>query len=147
YVTFPAPGLAKILASVRCPFIAYGFGREGRDGNVLYKKPSLDEFLKDLISAKAVVANSGFSLVTEALHLGKPYLAVPVSHQFEQIFNAYWLDKSNYGAYWEELNKERVEAFLYNLPHYREGLAQYPRQGNGALLAKLDALVANYTGG
>jgi uncharacterized protein (TIGR00661 family) len=35
----------------------------------------------------------GFSLVTEALHLGKPYLAVPVQHQFEQIFNAYWLDK------------------------------------------------------
>jgi len=59
-------------------------------------------------------------LVTEALHLGKPYLAVPVSHQFEQIFNAYWLDKSNYGAYWEELNKERVDSFLYNLPHYRE---------------------------
>jgi len=79
--------------------------------------------------------------------LGKPYLAVPVSHQFEQIFNAYWLDKSNYGAYWEELNKERVDSFLYNLPHYREALAQYPRQGNGALLAKLDTLIASYTGG
>jgi hypothetical protein len=44
------------------------------------------------------------------------------------------------------LSKERVEAFLYNLPHYREALAQYPRQGNGALLAKLDELIASYTG-
>ena len=142
YVTSPAPALAKLLSSVRCRFVAYGFGREGQDGNILYKKPSVDGFFADLTSARAIVANSGFSLVTEALHLGKPYLAVPVSHQFEQIFNAYWLEKSGYGAYWEELNKERVEAFLYNLPHYREALTQYPRQGNGALLAKLDALIA-----
>jgi uncharacterized protein (TIGR00661 family) len=144
YVTSPAPALAKLLSSVRCRFIAYGFGREGQEGNIAYKKPSVDGFFADLTSARAIVANSGFSLVTEALHLAKPYLAVPVSHQFEQIFNAYWLDKSGFGAYWEDLNKERVEAFLYNLPHYREALAQYPRQGNGALLDKLDGLIAGY---
>jgi uncharacterized protein (TIGR00661 family) len=145
YVTSPAPALAKLLGTVRCSFVAYGFGREGQDGNVMFKKPSLDGFFADLVSARAIVANSGFSLVTEALHLGKPYLAVPVSHQFEQIFNAYWLEKSGYGAYWEDLTKERVESFLYNLPHYREALAQYPRQGNGALLDKLDTLIAGYT--
>jgi uncharacterized protein (TIGR00661 family) len=144
YVTSPAPVLARLLNSVRCQFIAYGFGREGQDGNILYKKPSLDGFLADLVSARAIVANSGFSLVTEALHLGKPYLAVPVSHQFEQIFNAYWLQKSGYGAYWENLNKERVESFLYNLPEYAEALAKYPRQGNGALFEKLDALIASH---
>jgi uncharacterized protein (TIGR00661 family) len=144
YVTSPAPALAKVLSAVRGRFIAYGFGRDGEDANVLYKKPSLEGFMRDLSSAKAIVANSGFSLVTEALHLGKPYLAVPVKHQFEQIFNAYWLQKMGYGAYWEELNIERVESFLHNLPLYREELAGYPRQGNGALLAKLDALVAQY---
>jgi uncharacterized protein (TIGR00661 family) len=142
YVTSPVPALASLLGSVRCRFVAYGFGREGTEGNIVYKKPSLDGFFSDLVSSRAIIANSGFSLVTEALHLGKPYLAVPVSHQFEQIFNAYWLEKSGYGAYWEELNKERVESFLYNLPHYREGLAQYPRQGNGQLFAKLDAMIA-----
>jgi len=142
YVTSPAPDLARILASVRCPFVAYGFGREGREGNVTYKKPSQDGFLADLVSAKAIIANAGFSLVTEALHLAKPYLAVPVEHQFEQIFNAYWLDKAGYGAYWDELQKECVESFLYNLPSFRERLASYPRQGNDALLSKLDALIA-----
>jgi uncharacterized protein (TIGR00661 family) len=145
YVTSPAPALAKLLGSVRCRFVAYGFGREGSDGNIIFKKPSLDGFFSDLVSARAVIANSGFSLVTEALHLGKPYLAVPVSHQFEQIFNAYWLEKSGYGAYWEELNKERVESFLFNLPHYRESLAGYPRQGNHALLRKLDRLIRDFT--
>ncbi len=146
YVTSPAPRLAQILASVRGSFVAYGFGREGQQGNVLYKKPSLDGFLADLVSTKAVIANAGFSLVTEALHLGKPYLAVPVEHQFEQIFNAYWVDKSGYGAYWEDLNKERMESFLYNLPQFRQRLARYPRQGNEALFSKLDSLIDGLTG-
>jgi uncharacterized protein (TIGR00661 family) len=144
YVTSPAPSLTKLLASVRCLFVAYGFDREGTDGNITYKRPSLDGFFSDLVSARAVIANSGFSLVTEALHLAKPYLAVPVSHQFEQIFNAYWLHKSGYGAYWDELNKERVESFLYNLPQYRESLAGYPRQGNQALFRKLDRLIHDF---
>ena len=145
YVTSPAPALSNMLSAVRARFIAYGFGRESEEGNILYKKPSLDGFFRDLTCAKAIVANSGFSLVTEALHLGKPYLAMPVEHQFEQIFNAYWLQKTGYGAYWEELNKERIESFLYNLPLYREKLEDYPRQGNGALFAKLDSLVAQLT--
>jgi uncharacterized protein (TIGR00661 family) len=146
YVTSPAPALAKLLASVRGRFIAYGFGREGTEANIVFKKPSLDGFFHDLTSARAIIANSGFSLVTEALHLRKPYLAVPVSHQFEQIFNAYWLQKSGYGTYWEQLNKERIDSFLYNLPHYREFLADYPRHGNQALFEKLDSLIATYAG-
>ncbi len=146
YVTSPAPALAKILSSVRGAFIAYGFGREGREGNILFKKPSMDGFLADLVTAKAILANAGFSLVTEALHLAKPYLAVPVAHQFEQTFNAYWLARMGYGAWWEELNKERVEAFLYNLPVYREKLRGYPRTGNAALFAKLDELIGQFTG-
>jgi Glycosyl transferase family 1 len=67
-----------------------------------------------------------------------------VKHQFEQIFNAYWLERMGYGAYWEELNKERLESFLYNLPQFREKLIDYPRQGNAALLQKVDELVAQY---
>jgi len=145
YMTSPAPALEKLLASVRCSFVAYGFGREGREGNIVYKKASLDGFLADLVAAQAIIANAGFSLVTEALHLGKPYLAIPVEHQFEQVFNAYWLEKAGYGAYWDELNKERVESFLFNLPHFREKLASYPRKGNDALFAKLDALIAELT--
>ena len=145
YVTSPAPELARLLSAVRCRFVAYGFAREGQEGNILFKKPSLDGFLKDLIAARAVVANAGFSLVTEALHLGKPYLAVPVEHQFEQVFNAYWLEKAGYGAYWDELNKERVESFLLNVPVYKENLVQYARHGNGKLLAKLDELIARAT--
>jgi uncharacterized protein (TIGR00661 family) len=143
YVTSPAPELAAMLKQVRCPFIGYGFDSEGQEGNVLFKKPSMETFLLDLATCKAIVANAGFSLVSEALHLGKPYLAVPVRHQFEQIFNAYYLDKNGYGAFWDELSKEKIESFLFNLPKFSGQLAQYPRQDNSLLLGKLDELVVS----
>jgi uncharacterized protein (TIGR00661 family) len=141
YVTTPAPQLIRLLSSVREEFIAYGFQREGSEGNILFKLPSFETFFDDLIRCRAIIANAGFSLVTEALHLGKPYLAMPVKKQFEQIFNAYWLERTGYGAFWEELNKERVESFLFNLPQFREKLGKYPRQTNQRLFARLDELI------
>jgi len=145
YVTSPSRDLARMLKQVRCRFVAYGFDRDGQEGNVLFKKPSMDGFLNDLAGCKAIIANAGFSLVSEALHLGKPYLAVPVEKQFEQIFNAYYLEKTGYGAWWEELNRERIESFLFNLGHFSESLRSYPRQGNSALLNRLDELIAGYS--
>ncbi len=145
YVTSPAKELAALLKQVRYKFVAYGFGAEGQDGNILFKKPSMAGFLQDLSGSSAVIGNAGFSLVSEALHLGKPYLAVPVEHQFEQTFNAYYLDKMGYGEFWEELSKEKVESFLFNLPLYVENLKSYPRAGNQALLGKLDELVRAFT--
>jgi uncharacterized protein (TIGR00661 family) len=142
YVTSPAKDLAALLKQVRYKFIAYGFGLEGQDGNILYKKPGMQSFLQDLAGCSSVIANAGFSLVSEALHLGKPYLAVPVQNQFEQTFNAYYVGKMGYGAFWEELTKEKVESFLFNLPAFAEKLQDYPRAGNQALLTKLDELIA-----
>lgn len=145
YVTSPSRDLVALLKQVRSKFIAYGFGSEGQDGNILFKKPSMKGFLDDLAGAGAVIANAGFSLVSEALYLGKPYLAVPVQNQFEQTFNAYYVDKLGYGAWWEELAREKVESFFFNLPHYADNLRAYPHAGNGALLAKLDELITNLT--
>ena len=51
-----------------------------------------------------------------------------MKRQFEQIFNAYYIGKMGYGAYWDDLNKERVESFLFNLESYRANLAGYRRQ-------------------
>ena len=70
---------------------------------------------------------------------------MPVKNQFEQTFNAYYVDKLGYGAWWRELGKEQIESFLFNLPVYAENLQSYPRAGNGALLSKLDELVRNFT--
>lgn len=147
YVTSPAVEVLDVLRKVRQNFICYGFGREGREGNLWLKKPSQAQFLKDLIEAKAVVANSGFSLISEALHLGKPYLAWPVEKQFEQVFNAYYIGQTGYGAYWDDLTKEKVESFLFNLEAYRKNLKRYPRQDNSALFQKLDEFIDRYAPG
>jgi uncharacterized protein (TIGR00661 family) len=146
YVTSPSPDLADLMRQVRCNFVAYGFNRDGQDGNILFKKPSMEDFLRDLAGCKAIIANAGFSLVSEALYLGKPYLAVPVAHQFEQIFNAYFLDKEGYGAFWEELTKEKVDSFLFNLPAFQEKLAAYERHDNSVLMTKLDQLIGELAG-
>ena len=141
YVTTQSKDLLEILQRVRAKFICYGFGREGVESNLDFRKPSLDGFMRDLVSCNAIVANAGFSLISEALYLGKPYLAVPAKSQFEQIFNAYYIEKMGYGAYWEKLDKEKVDSFLFNLDLYREQLGSYPRRDNSALLAKLDELI------
>ena len=143
YVTSAATELTDVLKSVRQRFLCYGFNREGKDGNVEFRKPGLDTFLGDLSTCRAVIANAGFSLISEALYLAKPYLAWPVKRQFEQIFNAYYIGKTGYGAYWDDLKKERVESFLYNLDVYRTNLATYQRQDNSALFAKLKTLIAS----
>ena len=145
YVTSPTRELATLLKQVRCRFVAYGFGIESQEGNVQFKKPSLDGFLRDLSGAKAVIANAGFSLISEALYLDKPYLAIPVKNQFEQTFNAYYVHKLGYGAWWEDVGKEQIESFLFNLPFYSDNLHSYPRANNGAILAKVDELIATLT--
>jgi uncharacterized protein (TIGR00661 family) len=146
YVTSPAVELIDILKGIRQIFFCYGFNREGRVGNLWFRKPSQSGFLKDLTEARAVVANSGFSLISEALHLGKPYLAWPVEHQFEQVFNAFYIGKMGYGAYWDNLTKEKVESFLFNMDAYRENLSQYPRSDNSALFEKMDEFISMHGG-
>jgi len=145
YVTSNAGDLLPVLRSVRQKFICYGFERDGKEGNLDFRKPSLDRFLRDLAGCRAIVANAGFSLISEALYLGKPYLAWPVKRQFEQVFNAYYIGQKGYGAYWDDLNRERVESFLFNLESYREKLAGYERADNSALFTKLDELIAGFT--
>ena len=54
----------------------------------------------------------------------------------------YRIAKTGCGAYWEDLNNERIESFLFNGESYREKLAEYPRADNSALFAKLDELIA-----
>jgi len=144
YLTSAAAELTDVLKRVNQRFVCYGFNREGKDRNVEFRRPGLDTFLRDLSQCRAVIANAGFSLISEALYLGKPYLAWPVKRQFEQVFNAYYIDKMGYGAYWEDLTKERVESFLFNLDAYRKNLAGYPRLDNSALLAKIDALIDQF---
>jgi uncharacterized protein (TIGR00661 family) len=145
YLTSQFKGLVDILSHIRKRFVVYGFQKDSQEGNLTFRKASQDGFLRDLADCQGVVANAGFSLISEALYLGKPYLAVPVAGQFEQVLNAYYLEKLGYGKYWDELNQERVEAFLFNLDHYKEQVGQYDRQDNTKIFTKIDELIKTYS--
>ena len=124
-------------------FLVYGAGRDGEEGNMTFRPFSLDGFLADLASSKAVISTAGFTLMTEALHMRKPMLALPMGGQFEQELNAHLLDDLNYGKNGRTADSESIGDFLYRLPEYRSALEEYPAQDNSVILAKLDELLAN----
>ena len=86
------PMLNALRAHPDTPFRCYGFEREGQEGHLSFRPFSLDGFLADLASSRAVIGTAGFTLITESLHLGKPYLANPMAGQFEQQLNALLLE-------------------------------------------------------
>ncbi len=124
----------------------YGLRRDlaadERDGNLLWRPFSEPSFIEDLRTARAVVSGGSFTLMSEAVYLGKPMLAVPVKRQFEQILNARYLERLGYGVAAEAIDDAVLAGFLARLPDLERGLAGYRQDGNRELLAKLDETIA-----
>lgn len=123
------------------PFRVYGYDRDEEQGNLCFRPFSGEGFLRDLAGCKAVIATAGFTLMTESLHLGKPYLALPMAGQFEQELNAAMLEELSYGMNGRAAQRSTVESFLERLPEFEERLAGYESTDNRAILAKLDELL------
>lgn len=134
--------LIPTLQKLDAPFIVYGLKRDEQLGNVTLKGFSEDGFVRDLASARAVLAGGGFSLMGEAVYLHKPMLSVPLVGQFEQALNALYLQKLGYGEYHKALDIARIGAFLERVPEYTHQLQAHRQERNHALLAKLDELIA-----
>ncbi|MCC2547944.1 UDP-glucuronosyltransferase [Hymenobacter sp. BT175] len=122
-------------------FRVYGFNKEETHGNVQLRAFSEQGFIDDLASARAVVTNGGFSLISEAVYLGKPVCSVPIPAQFEQYLNAAQVERLGYGRHFEALTADSVKAFLYDLQGYEEALSHYEQDGNQSLFARLDEVL------
>jgi len=133
----------KLKTFSRERFIVYGENRVAVEGNLEYKPFSKTGFLEDLAACKAVMATAGFTLITESLHLKKPYLALPMQGQFEQEINAFFLDQLGYGKDVRRPTGQAIGDFLYRLPDYRDCLKDYESRGNGEIQKKIDALLEN----
>lgn len=141
YLTSGFESFLKMLKSFkREQFLVYGYDRRRRDGNLFYKPFSREGFLEDLASCKAVMATAGFTLMTEAFYLRKPYLALPMRGQFEQELNAHWLAKLNYGINLRRIRSEAVGSFLYRLPDFKSALNEYAAADNNAIKRKIGEL-------
>jgi len=144
YLTSGFEGFVELLKGFpRERFLIYGQGDQGEQANLTFKTPSTDGFLQDLATCKGVMATAGFTLITESLHLKKPYLALPMGGQFEQAINAAFLEKLGCGVNLHQLIPAGIGDFLYRLPEFEAALAEQTAFDNTPLLEKMDALLAN----
>lgn len=92
--------LLKTLRAVDALFVVYGAAPVASPEaypNLRFRTPSSGGFLRDLAACRAVVTTAGFTLLSEALYLGKPILALPNRGFFEQVLNALYLRASGRG--------------------------------------------------
>jgi uncharacterized protein (TIGR00661 family) len=113
-----------------------------QDGNLLYRPFSNDAFVEDLRTSRGVVASAGYSLMSEAVYLRKPMLALPLAGQFEQEMNARYLAALGYGTASAALDEPALERFLEREPQMAEAVAGYEQDGNVVALAEIDKTLA-----
>jgi uncharacterized protein (TIGR00661 family) len=73
-------------------------------------------FQRDLVTAEAVVANAGFELASEALHLGRKLVVCPLRGQMEQEANALACEQLGLAAVIRRLESETVRRGLERPP-------------------------------
>ena len=126
YQTSPTSSeIISVLKSVPYKFSVYGMNKIGIEKNCRFEE-SHKQFIKDLASCDAVITNGGFTLITEAMLLGKPVLSVPIRGQYEQTMNAFLLEKNGLGVWSKKITVNSIEQFISSLPKLRENLSSAP---------------------
>ena len=123
----------------RFKVFAYENAPAGEDGNVSYYPRSDLRFIEEVGTASWVLTNGGYTLMSEALFLGKPVFSLPVAWQFEQWLNAYYLEDLKYGTMCDDLNKfpAKIQEFTGQLEGFRKNIARQNFCGNETVLAHI----------
>ncbi len=132
--------LAALKANRETEFRVYGMGRDEKRENVQLCAFDEAKFLADLASARAVIANGGFSAISEALVLGKPILSVPIVHQPEQELNARYLEALQLGVHAKRASASSIRTFLKR-PHSFRSPDPRVRSGTQDGLDALDRIL------
>jgi len=117
--------VCNTLKKIDEKFIVYGFNKNIVDKNLTFKEFNQDEIFKDISSAKAVITNGGFNVISEALYLKKPIYSIPIKYQFEQLLNGKFVEKLGAGVCHAALDEENLKEFLSNLELYKKNLKSY----------------------
>jgi uncharacterized protein (TIGR00661 family) len=124
------PHIDRALRLLDCPVVIYGTPYRGRVENLDFRAPSNEGFVRDLAGCRAVLSTAGNQTIGEAIHLGKPILAVP-EDAFEQRLNAHIIEKMGVGmrAGLRSLTPSDVDRFLGHNAWYRSNMQDHARDG------------------
>ena len=130
--------LMEALRQTGLPCRVYGMrggpAEDTVEGNIEFRPRSNEGFIEDLRTARAIVTGGGFSLLSEAVYLAKPALAVPLQGQFEQLMNARYLQRERFGMCAPKVTAEVLGEFLDRLDEFDSALAEYEQVGNTVAL-------------
>ena len=133
--------MLKVLRKSGQRFIVYGMGKRKNSANITFKGFSRPGFLDDLRTCSFVIVNGGFTVISEAVYLRKPVLAIPIRNQTEQLYNAHCLREMGYGNYPPELSLADLDQFLMELPRYRANLARLKPWSQKPLFILVERLI------
>lgn len=107
---FMHPADADILRKISSPIIS------------VYKHG--DKHFNDILQkCLGIVASAGHSLLSEAMYLGIPVYAIPVS-PYEQHMNARIIEKNGFGMSSLRLTPKKLARFIKNIPRFRNAIKQ-----------------------
>lgn len=121
---------SRVDANVCCPM-----------DNVRLKRFSHQGFLHDLWRSMAVISTAGHQLISEAVYLGKPILALPFAI-YEQQYNARMVENYQLGVVAQEFDAGSLSLFLGSLQMFVHNASELTKvmgayDGIGVLLGEL----------
>jgi uncharacterized protein (TIGR00661 family) len=124
------PHVDRALRLLDTRVVVYGTKHRGIDDNLDFRAPSVDGFVRDLAGCRAVLSTAGNQLIGEAIHFGKPILALP-EKAFEQRLNAHMIERMGVGQAGDlmRLTPSDIDRFLGNDAWFRSNMDQH--RGNG----------------
>ncbi len=143
----PEKDIVPMLRKLPFEFRVYGAANEDVLDNVRLLPFSGAGFLEDLRTARAVIAGGGFSLMSEAVSLRVPMLAIPIEKQYEQELNARYLKELGYGSWTRKLDAGAISEFLERTGEIQKSLSSYEPRDNRILLSCLDELIERVAAG
>ena len=137
------PHVDRALRLLDCPVVIYGTPYRGRVDNLEFRPPSNEWFVHDLAHCKAVLSTAGNQLIGEAIHFGKPFLAVP-EDAFEQRLNAHMIERMGIGMRTGlgRLSPSDIDRFMGNHSFYLSNMRDHARDGRNEAIETLHGFIA-----
>lgn len=132
------PHVDRALRLLDCKVVVYGTPLRGEDENLDFRAPSVDGFVRDLAGCRAVLSTAGNQLIGEAIHFGKPVLALP-EDAFEQRLNAFMIERMGVGmrGTLKQITPSDIDRFLGNHAWYKSNMREHARDGRSEAIETL----------